>query len=115
MPSQYGRYASAFRAETGPGAFNDPDFLVVGCPTDRPCEPFSGAGGGPPHSGPPLSAIEQRAQFSMWCVWGAPLIIGSDVRHLDPWALGTLSNKAAIAINQAQHSIAYHALEHSYA
>jgi hypothetical protein len=39
-----GIFAYNWRAVTGPGAFNDPDFLVVGCPTDRPCEGFSQKG-----------------------------------------------------------------------
>ena len=36
----------------------------------------------------------------MWCILQAPLIIGSDLRHVSDIALATLSNKAAIAINQ---------------
>ena len=37
-------YANIWRGVTQVGAFNDPDFLVVGCPTDRPCEGFSQKG-----------------------------------------------------------------------
>ena len=48
----------------------------------------------------PLTEVEQRTQFSMWCVLAAPLIIGSDIRHLDAAALATLSNTDAIKINQ---------------
>jgi hypothetical protein len=110
-------YAYNWREVTGTGAFNDPDFLVVGCPTDRPCESGSttttspslsssfhtvdahGVAGSYP-TGPPLSDIEQRTQFSMWCILAAPLILGSDVRSLSATALATLSNKAAIDINQ---------------
>jgi alpha-galactosidase len=83
-----------FRALTGPGAFNDPDFIVVGCALDGPCEP------GSPHPLPALTQVQQRTQFSMWCVLAAPLIIGSDIRFLDAYALETLSNADAIAINQ---------------
>ena len=87
-------FAYNWRSVTGPGAFNDPDFLVVGCPTDRPCEGWSQKGQ------TPLTDVEQRTQFSMWCLLQAPLIIGSDIRSISATALKTLSNKAAIAINQ---------------
>jgi hypothetical protein len=33
-------WANQWRAVTEKGAFNDPDFLVVGCPLDRPCEGY---------------------------------------------------------------------------
>jgi|EP01049_Picozoa_sp_SAG25_P005958 hypothetical protein len=56
-----GIFAYNWRAVSGHGAFNDPDFLVVGCPTDRPCEGWSQKGQ------TPLTDIEQRTQFSMWC------------------------------------------------
>jgi alpha-galactosidase len=82
------------RPLTAPGAALDLDFLVVGCPTDANCEPFS------PNPLAPLSDAEQQTQMSMWCVLGAPLVIGSDVRRLSPRALATLGNEAAIAIDQ---------------
>jgi len=85
---------AAFRALTGPGAANDPDFLVVGCALDGPCEP------GSLRPLPALTQVQQRTQFSMWCVLGAPLIVGSDVRRIDAFALETLGNADAIAINQ---------------
>ena len=102
-------YYSSLCCVAGVGAVLDPDFIVVGCPTDRSCEPvgakeraaetvssayISG------YSATPLSDVEQRTQFSVWCLWGAPLIIGSDVRNLSSFALATLSNQDAIAINQ---------------
>ena len=90
-------FASTYRSITGVGAFNDPDFLVVGCPTDGPCEPFSK--NSRPRR-PALTDVEQRTQMSMWCILAAPLIIGSDIRHLNSHALETLSNRRAIAINQ---------------
>lgn len=88
-------WASSWRLAAGAGAFLDPDFLAVGCPTDRPCE-----AGTPRPRGPPLSDVEQRTQMTMWCVLGAPLIIGADVRNLSSMALATLSSKEAILVNQ---------------
>jgi len=94
-------WAASWRSSSGLGAFLDPDFLVVGCPTDRSCEPFSmDASSAMFSSGRPLSDLEQRTQMSMWCLLAAPLIIGSDVRNLSSTALETLSNKHAIAIDQ---------------
>eukprot|EP01047_Picozoa_sp_COSAG01_P040981 COSAG01_NODE_3484_length_6019_cov_13.268750_3_plen_482_part_00 len=87
-------WASSWRSVATIGAFNDPDFLVVGCPLDRPCEGYSQKGQ------TPLNMVEQQTQFSMWCLLQAPLIIGSDVRTLSPAALRVLSNEDAIAINQ---------------
>merc|ERR1719174_1410596 len=89
-------WASSFRAVSGVGAFMDPDFLVVGCPTDRPCEGYSN----PETSQSPLTLEEQRTQMAVWCAWGAPLIIGSDIRTISAEALDILNNTAAIAINQ---------------
>lgn len=89
------------RAPIGPGQFNDADFLVVGCPTDGPCE-----GGYLP--GPPTSDVEQRTQMSMWAIIASPLIIGSDIRGISKTAMDTLSNKDAIAISQDPAGIQGH-------
>jgi alpha-galactosidase len=87
-------FPAALRPLSAPGAVMDLDFLVVGCPTDANCEPFS------PAPLAPLTDEEQQTQMSMWCILGAPLIIGSDVRRLSPRALATLGNADAIAIDQ---------------
>jgi alpha-galactosidase len=79
---------------TGPGAFSDPDFIVAGCATDGACEP------GTANPLPPLTQLQQRTQFSMWCILAAPLIIGSDIRAMDAYTLATLGNADAILINQ---------------
>ena len=87
-------WTETYREITHRGAFNDPDFLIVGCPTNEPCEPNSMQG----HTA--LSDIEQRTQMSVWCIMNAPLIIGSDIRALSSTAMSTLSNVDAIFINQ---------------
>ena len=78
-------FSRDYRSVTGEGAFNDPDFLVVGCPTDAPCDGLT-------KRNKPLTDVEQRTQMSMWCILAAPLIIGSDIRNLTKTALATLSN-----------------------
>ena len=98
-----GNWTEKYRFITGPGAFNDPDFLIVGCPTDLPCEPFSMQGY------KPLSNIEQRTQMTIWSIMAAPLIIGSDIRNLSKHAMDTLTNADVISINQdvfARHPFA---------
>jgi len=64
----------------GPGHWNDPDALMVG--------DFS------------LSYDEAKAQFGMWAMWAAPLLMANDVRSLDPSFTAILLNKEVIAINQ---------------
>jgi alpha-galactosidase len=64
----------------GPGAWNDPDMLEVG-------------NGG-------MSLDEQRAQFALWAVLGAPLIAGNDLRAMPPDARAILLDPEVIAIDQ---------------
>jgi alpha-galactosidase len=67
------------RLYAGPGHWNDPDMLEVG-------------------NG--MSANEDRAHFSMWCMLAAPLISGNDLRNMSPETLAILANKEVIAVNQ---------------
>jgi len=67
------------RGYAGPGHWNDPDMMEVGnLPTIG----------------------ENRAHFAMWAMLAAPLIIGTDVRGLDPDILDVLGNKGVVAVNQ---------------
>ncbi|MFD9005555.1 NPCBM/NEW2 domain-containing protein [Streptomyces sp. NPDC059582] len=63
----------------GPGHFNDPDYL-----------------------GPELGMTDEefRTQMTLWSVAAAPLMIGSDVRHLSKTSLGILQDRDVVAINQ---------------
>lgn len=63
----------------GPGHWNDPDYLG-------------------PEMG--MTAAESRAQFSMWSVVAAPLIIGSDVRKLSADSIAMLTNAEVLAVDQ---------------
>jgi alpha-galactosidase len=67
--------------KAGAGAgWNDPDMLQVG-------------NGG-------MSADEYRAHLSLWAVLAAPLLMGNDVRTLDPATLAILGNREVIAVDQ---------------
>ncbi|WP_084309318.1 glycoside hydrolase family 27 protein [Alkalihalobacterium bogoriense] len=72
----------------GPGGWNDPDMLVVGC------------NGTTEWMGPGCTPLEYRAHFSIWCLSAAPLLIGCDIRKMDDATKETLMNKEIISINQ---------------
>jgi alpha-galactosidase len=63
----------------GPGHWNDPDYL-----------------------GPELgmTGAEALAQFSMWAILAAPLILGSDPRALSPATITMLENREVIEVDQ---------------
>ena len=63
----------------GPGHWNDPDYLV-------------------PDEG--MTPAEAQAQFSMWTIVAAPLVLGDDVRTMPPLTRAMVTNPEAIAIDQ---------------
>jgi len=63
----------------GPGHWNDPDYL--------------GPGLG-------MSDAEAQAQFTMWSMVAAPLIVGSDIRSMSATTQGMLTNRDVIAVDQ---------------
>lgn len=71
-----------------PGHFNDPDMLVVGR-----------VGWGNPHP-TRLTPDEQYTHISLWCLLSAPLLLGCDLEHLDPFTLGLITNDEVLAIDQ---------------
>jgi len=75
--------------QAGPGNWNDADFMEIGnnCPLCYPNKP--------------LSDIEGRTHFNLWCITSQPLMIGTDIRNMSLYTFETLSNKEAIQINQA--------------
>ena len=85
-----------------PGAWNDPDMLIVGVGLTNSAAHLGAQG---------LNPVEERSMMSLWALMGAPLIINADVRKLDPqsshydaaWAariLPMLRNHELIAIDQ---------------
>lgn len=43
---------------------------------------------------------EQQTLMSLWSIARSPLIMGGDLRHLDPWTLSLLTNPEVLAVNQ---------------
>merc|ERR1712130_335489 len=71
----------------GPGAWNDPDLLLVGVA----------------QHGTSLSLLQTRTHFSLWVIMASPLILGNDFRQLDkidPKILEIMMNKEVIDVNQ---------------
>ncbi|MBO0802903.1 MAG: glycoside hydrolase family 27 protein [Nocardiopsaceae bacterium] len=66
-----------------PGAFNDYDSIEVG----------NGGNDG-------LTYDERQTQLSLWSLASSPLILGTDLTHLDPADLALLKNRAVIAVDQ---------------
>jgi alpha-galactosidase len=44
---------------------------------------------------------EQRTLMTLWSIARSPLIMGGDLRHLDPTTLALLTNREVLAVNQA--------------
>ena len=72
-------------ASQGPGAYNDPDYLLIG-------EHATGNFG--------LTSTEQKSYFTLWCMSGAPLILGTDPRYASQQTLDIIGNQELIAVDQ---------------
>lgn len=73
----------------GQGCFNDMDMLVVG---------MNGIGNVSRDS--KVSYEEYKTHFSLWAMFGSPLMMGCDIRNITPEAKQILTNRDVIAINQ---------------
>ena len=72
----------------GPGAWNDADMMLIGKTF------WSG------HKGTRLTPNEQYTHVSMWAMWAAPMMIGCDLRGVDPFTLSLITNDEVIDLNQ---------------
>lgn len=75
--------------QSGPYCFNDIDMLTVGMYNK-----------GNVAIGKPCTDGEYRMQFSLWCLAGAPLMMGADIRSMNPAMKELLQNKDLIDIDQ---------------
>jgi hypothetical protein len=74
---------AAWQPDGGRAAFNDYDSLEVG----------NGSNDG-------LTPDERQTQMSLWALAASPLILGTDLTHLDPTDLGYLKNRAVLSVDQ---------------
>jgi alpha-galactosidase len=72
----------------GPGAWNDPDMLIVGL--------YGSNGVG----GTGMTDTEYQAHFSLWALMSAPLITGNDLTNMNTATRNILMNPEVIAVDQ---------------
>jgi alpha-galactosidase len=100
------RIAQSWRTDTDIGFTRDIQFKNVLRNLDRdaahPKAARPGRWNDPDYLGPGLgmTASEAQAQFSMWAIVAAPLILGSDPRALSSTAIKMLKNRQVLAIDQ---------------
>jgi len=82
VQSRFGQVA-AWQPYGGPGAFNDYDSAEVG----------NGSNDG-------LTAAERQSVLSLWALAASPLILGTDLTHLNSTDLGYLKNARVLAVDQ---------------
>ena len=75
-----------------PGAWNDPDYILIGWVGDA-----RGMGIGKKTT---LTPNEQYSYMSMWSLMAAPLIFSGDMARLDPFTLNVLCNSEVISVDQ---------------
>lgn len=75
--------AASWQPYAGPGGWNDLDSLEVG----------NGDQVG-------LTADQRRSHFTLWAMAGSPLLLGTDVTHLDPVDKAMLTNDRLIGVDQ---------------
>ena len=74
---------AAWQPYGGPGGFNDYDSLEVG----------NGADDG-------LTLDERKTQMSLWSLAASPLMLGTDLTHLDRTDLSLLTNRDVLGVDQ---------------
>lgn len=72
-----------------PGAWNDPDMLIVGR-----------VGWGPKLHATRLTPNEQYSHITWWALFAAPLLIGCDLTALDDFTRALLTNSEVIEVDQ---------------
>ena len=76
---------------SGPYCFNDMDMLTVGMYKK----------GNVAHGNAAAQTFDEyKVQFASWCVWGAPLMLGCDIRSMDAKTLALVTNKELLKIDQ---------------
>ncbi len=77
-------------AMSAPGCFNDIDMLICGM-YGKGFVSFNNGG---------CNDEEYKSHFALWCLFGAPLMIGGDIRNMNDLTRELLQNKELIAIDQ---------------
>jgi alpha-galactosidase len=100
------RIAQSWRTDTDIGFTRDIQFVNVlrnlGHDASHPTAAGPGHWNDPDYLGPELgmTSSEAQAQFSMWAIVAAPLILGSDPRALSRETIKMLEHRQVIAVDQ---------------
>lgn len=90
---------------SAPGCFNDMDMLTVGMYRE----------GNVAHGDAATQTFgEYKTQFALWCVYGAPLMLGCDIRKMDKDVLSLVTNKELLAIDQDPLALQPYAAEEGW-
>ncbi|MBK5261775.1 MAG: putative Ig domain-containing protein [Peptostreptococcaceae bacterium] len=81
-------------AFSGPGAWNDPDYLVLGRWSQRVGNVWTKD---QPNK---MTPDEQYSYMSLWCLMASPLFLGGDIAQLDEFTLNVLCNPEVIDVDQ---------------
>jgi hypothetical protein len=80
-------------------AYDDFDSVEVGNGTN-PASATNPFGSVSYPDGDGLTPDERQTQLSLWALGASPLILGTDLTHLDPLDLSYLKNRAVLAVDQ---------------
>ncbi len=75
-----------------PGAWNDPDYILIGWVDD--------SGEGDKGHATSLTPDEQYSYMAMWSLMASPLFFSGDMAKLDPFTLNVLCNSEVIDVDQ---------------
>ncbi|NMP37073.1 MAG: glycoside hydrolase family 27 protein [Clostridiales bacterium] len=79
-------------AYSAAGCFNDIDMLTVG---------MYGKGN---VGSAGCNDTDYKTQFALWCMFGSPLMLGSDIRKMNDYILSLVTNKNLLRINQDEEA-----------
>ena len=88
------RQHATLRRTPGPGAWNDPDYILIGYVGVPPAAGFQEP------KPTPLTPNEQYSYMSMWSLMAAPLFFSGDMARLDEFTLNVLCNPEVIDVDQ---------------
>ena len=74
-----------------PGAWNDPDYILIG---------WIGTNRGKDFKRTNLTPDEQYSYMSFWSLMAAPLVFSGDMTRLDDFTLNVLCNAEVIGVDQ---------------
>lgn len=100
---QIARKNLGLSAFAGPGAWNDPDYLILGRIGDHEAyvkQRRQGVVPKVPRKDAPLTPSECYTYMSLWCLMSAPLFYSGDMGELDAFTVNILCNPEVIDVDQ---------------